>query len=98
MVYQSVSKKIKNQKNKSLYFSIYGVTSISEIEDEFSQQLFPIRYSKAVAIFGSILQKVVKNSLNDSSLMLQISDIDIQNSFDNISEKLIPRRVGKINC
>lgn len=90
--------KLKIQKKKCLYVSLYGLTSIREIEDKFFQQLFPIRSSKIVTILGSILQGFVRTSLkmdfnndgnDDGSLMLQIPNIEIQKSLDNIDNSII---------
>lgn len=52
-----------NEKYKYLYVSLYGVKSISQIEDQFFQQLHPWLASKAFNIGAKLLKGVVKTSV-----------------------------------
>jgi predicted ATPase len=45
----------KDNKQKCLYISLYGMTAFSEIEDAFFQQLHPVLSLKGMAITGKIL-------------------------------------------
>ena len=90
--------KLKNNKKKYLYVSLYGMTSTTEIEDEFFRQLHPILSSQGMAIAGKALQGVVKGTLkvdlggdgkDDGSVSLQIPKIDLPESFKNADESIL---------
>ncbi len=73
-----------NKHTKFIYITLYGVTSIGEIEDQIFQQLHPILSSKVMALSGKLLKGVVKASLkidldNDTKLNLDpnLSNINL---------------------
>ncbi len=86
-----------NKKQKCLYVSLYGMTSFSEIENIFFQQLFPIRSSKAASITGKVLQGLIKASLKidlnndgkDDTVSLQIPKIELPKSFENVDNSIL---------
>ena len=85
------------KKQKCLYVSLYGMTSFSEIENIFFQQLFPIRSSKAASITGKVLQGLIKASLKidlnndgkDDTVSLQIPKIELPKSFKNADKSIL---------
>lgn len=54
---------LREKKRKCLYVSLNGVTSFSEIENAFFQQLFPALSSKPIALAGNILAQIIKGTL-----------------------------------
>lgn len=48
---------------KVLYVSLYGMTQVQQIEDEFFRQLHPVLSSKSVAFAGRLIKGVVKGAL-----------------------------------
>ncbi|WP_072013951.1 P-loop NTPase fold protein [Myxosarcina sp. GI1] len=90
--------KFENKKQKFLYVSLYGMTSFTEIENSFFQQLHPLLSSKGMAITGKILQGVLRTTLkidlnsdgkDDGSVSLQIPKIDIPESFKKADERIL---------
>lgn len=78
--------KLKENDRKCLYISLYGMTSFSEIENAFFQQLHPVLSSKGMAITGRILKGLLKGALkidlnndgkDDGTLNLQIPEINL---------------------
>ena len=78
--------KLEKQQQKCLYVSLYGMTSFSEIEDTFFQQLHPVLSSKGMAITGKILKGLLKGTLkidldgdtkDDGSINIQIPEINL---------------------
>lgn len=53
----------KNNEAKFIYVSLYGVSSVFEIEEQFFQQLHPVLSSKPFTIGAKILRGVVKGTL-----------------------------------
>ncbi len=89
-------KKIKDQ--KCLYVSLYGMTSFSDIEDTFFQQLHPILSSKGMAITGKILKGLLKGSLkidldgdkkDDGTVSIQIPDINLPDYLRNTDQCIL---------
>ena len=79
-------KKLKEQKYKVLYVSLYGVASFSEIGNIFFQQLHPILSSKGMAITNKIFSGLVKATFkidlnndgqDDGSVSSQMPQLDI---------------------
>lgn len=77
---------LKARNQKCLYISLYGMTSSSEIEDAFFQQLHPILSSKGMAITGKIFKGLLKGTLkidlnddrrDDGTLNVQIPEINL---------------------
>ena len=90
--------KLKEQKQKYLYVSLYGMTSFSEIEDTFFQQLHPVLSSKGMKIAGKVLQGAIKASLkfdinsdgkDDGSLSIQNCNIDLTENFKKADESIL---------
>lgn len=90
--------KLKEQKQKYLYVSLYGMSTVEEIEDAFFQQLHPILSSKGMAITGKILKGVLKTTLKidwdrdskeDITLSSQIPDINIPDYFKNTDQYIL---------
>jgi KaiC/GvpD/RAD55 family RecA-like ATPase len=90
--------KLEKKKQKCLYVSLYGMTSFSEIESSFFQQLHPVLSSKGMAITGKIFQGLLKTSLkidlnsdgkDDGSVSLQIPKIDLPKSFKKADERIL---------
>ena len=74
----------RQKKHEFLYVSLYGLTTFSEIEDAFFQQLNPLMASKGMVIAGKILKGFIKGSLkvdldqdgkDDGSWSFQVPDI-----------------------
>ncbi len=91
-------KKLKQKKQKSLYVSLYGMTSFSEIEDAFFQQLHPVLSSKGMAVTGKILKGVLKGTLkidldgdkkDDGSVTLGIPDINLPDYLKNTDKSIL---------
>ena len=90
--------KLKQKKQKSLYVSLYGMTSFSEIEDAFFQQLHPVLSSKGMAITGKILKGVLRGTLkidldgdkkDDGSVTATIPEINLPDYFNNTDESIL---------
>lgn len=78
--------KLKQNKKKYLYVSLYGITTYSEIENLFFQQLHPVLSSKGMALVGKILKGALKATVKvdldgdnkpDASLNSQVPDINL---------------------
>lgn len=91
-------KSLKDRNQKCIYVSLYGMTSFSDIEDAFFQQLHPILSSKGMAITGRILKSLVKGTLKidldsdrneDGRLSIQIPDIDIPEYLRNTDKSIL---------
>jgi len=84
----------QEESQRCLYISLYGMTSFSEIEDAFFQQLHPILGSKGMAIAGKILKGVAKITLkidlnDDATLNTPIPDLDLPKYFKNIDKSVL---------
>ena len=60
---RNLSTKKEPNKQRYLYVSLYGISSYSEIEDSFFQQLHPVLSSKPMAIAGKILKGTLKTAI-----------------------------------
>ena len=78
--------KLKADKQKCLYVSLYGMTTFSEIEDAFFQQLHPVLSSKGMAITGKIVKGLIKGTIkvdldsdgrDDGTLNPQVPEINL---------------------
>lgn len=90
--------KLRNNNQKCLYVSLYGITTFSEIEYAFFQQLHPVLSSKGMAITGKILKGLLKGMLkidlnNDSrdegTLSLQVPEINLPEYLKNTDKSII---------
>lgn len=89
---------LQKDNKRYLYVSLYGVGTISEIEDSFFQQLHPILSSKAMAITGKILKGAIKASIKidldgdktkETTIASQVPDINIPDFLKDTSSCII---------
>lgn len=89
---------VKSPKQKFLYISLYGITTFSEIEDQFFQQSHPILSSKGMAIAGKIFKGALKTTLKidlnsdgkeDGSISSQIPDINFPDYLKNTDRHIL---------
>ncbi|MDJ0898899.1 MAG: P-loop NTPase fold protein [Xenococcus sp. MO_188.B8] len=90
--------KLKQEQKKSLYVSLYGMTSFSDIEDAFFQQLHPVLSSKGMAITGKILKGLLKGTLkidldgdknDDGSVTVAIPEINLPDYLKNTDKSIL---------
>ncbi|MBW4514061.1 MAG: KAP family NTPase [Timaviella obliquedivisa GSE-PSE-MK23-08B] len=90
----------EQEENEQRYFyiSLYGVTTLSEIEDKFFQLLHPIRSSKGMAITGIILKGLLKGALkidltgdgrDDGTWNIQIPEINLPKHLENVNQSIL---------
>jgi len=86
------------KKEDYLYVSLYGVTSYTEIEDAFFQQLHPVLASKGMKLAGKILKGLIKTTIKvdldgdgkeDGNISSGIPDINLPDYMKNIDSKVI---------
>ncbi|WP_345872941.1 P-loop NTPase fold protein [Shewanella algae] len=87
-----------NSDCKFLYISLYGLTSFSEIEDEFFKQLHPVLASKGMALTTKVLKGVLKIAIkvdldndgkSDTTLSSQVPDINLPDYLKNAGERVL---------
>jgi Cdc6-like AAA superfamily ATPase len=90
--------KLKENKQKCLYVSLYGVTTFAEIEDQFFQQLHPVLSSKGMAVTGKIFKGLLRLSLkidldgdskDDASVSPQIPEINLPDYLKNTDQCIL---------
>jgi len=90
--------KLKANGQNYLYVSLYGITSYSEIENLFFQQLHPVLSSKGMALAGKILKGLIKTSIKidldgdnkaDASVNSQVPDIDLPEHFKSADGNIL---------
>jgi hypothetical protein len=90
--------KLKTNNQKCLYVSLYGMTTFSEIEDAFFQQLCPVRSSKGMAITGKIVKGLLKGTLkidlnddsrDDGTWSVQIPEINLPEYLKNTDKSIL---------
>ncbi|MDJ0737602.1 MAG: P-loop NTPase fold protein [Nostocaceae cyanobacterium] len=91
--------KLKQNNQKCLYVSLYGMTSFSEIEDMFFQQLHPVLSSKGMAITGKIFKGLLKGTLkidldnddkkDDGTWTLGIPDINFPEYLKDTDKSIL---------
>lgn len=96
---QFIEKYPKSDKQeKFIYITLYGVTSVSEIEDQIFQQLHPILSSKAMALSGKILKGIARASLkidfdgdnrSDGSLNVCMPNVNLPDYLKNTSKSIL---------
>jgi KAP-like P-loop domain-containing protein len=85
----------ESKKDRTLYVSLYGITSVRQIEDEFLRQLHPILSSKGMKIAWAVTKKLVKATakveLGDEEVSIdaQLPDIDLNDYFETPKECLL---------
>ncbi|MGP1388020.1 MAG: P-loop NTPase fold protein [Thainema sp.] len=92
-------KKLERKRQKSLYVSLYGMASFSDIEFAFFQQLYPpfLTSKKAILVgklFGNFIKGMFKVDLNsdgkdDVSITLQGSNINLINSLADVGKNIL---------
>lgn len=78
---EKLKRKAKSDKTgkKSLYVSLYGMTNVSEIQESFFQQLYPLLASKPVVVAGQIMKVVARGGVKiDDKLTWNILIPDIK--------------------
>ncbi|MDM0048815.1 P-loop NTPase fold protein [Variovorax sp. J22R115] len=77
---------------RTLYVSLYGVSSKSEIEDQFFEQLHPILAHKGTKVAGKILKGALKATLkidldndgkSDGSVSVGVPDVNVADLLKN---------------
>jgi hypothetical protein len=90
--------KLKEDGQNYLYVSLYGITSYSEIENLFFQQLHPVLSSKGMALAGKILKGLIKTSIKidldgdnkpNASINSQVPDIDLPEHFKSADGNIL---------
>jgi len=91
-------KKLEESEQKCLYISLYGITSLSDIDDKFFELLHPVRSSKEMAITGKILKGLLKGTFkidldgddkDDASWNVQIPEINLPKHLKNIDKSIL---------
>lgn len=87
-----------NQECQFLYISLYGLTSFSEIEDEFFKQLHPVLASKGMAITAKVLKGILKTTIkvdldgdgkSDTTVSSQVPDINLPEYLKNAGKRVL---------
>lgn len=90
--------KLKENGKQCLYISLYGMSTISEIEDKFFQLLHPILSSKGMTITGIIVKGLLKGALKidlnsdgkeDGIWNIQIPEINLPKHLENINKSIL---------
>ena len=90
--------KLKKDKQKCLYVSLYGITSFSEIEDAFFQQLHPVLSSKGMALTGKVFKGFLKGAFkidlnndgnNEGTWNIGIPNINIPEYLKNTDNSIL---------
>lgn len=93
-----INKLIDKNKEKFIYVSLYGITSFSEIEDEFFRQLHPRLASKGMRLTGKIFKGILRTSLKIDfdrdekeigSINSQIPDVNFPDYLTNIDNHIL---------
>ncbi|MCC5642756.1 KAP family NTPase [Nostoc sp. CHAB 5824] len=89
---------LREKKRKCLYVSLNGVTSFSEIENAFFQQLFPALSSKPIALAGNILAQIIKGTLkvdfnhdgrDDGTISVASPNVNLTEYFTNLEQSIV---------
>jgi len=92
------SEKLKKRSQQCLYISLYGMSTLSEIDDKFFELLHPILSSKGMAITGIIVKGLLKLGLRidldgdkkeDGIWNIQIPEINLPKHLENINESIL---------
>jgi hypothetical protein len=90
--------KLKADGQNYLYVSLYGITSYSEIENLFFQQLHPVLSSKGMSLVSKILKGLIKTSIKidldgdnkpDASVNSQVPDINLPEHFKSADGNIL---------
>ena len=86
------------QSKKHIYISVYGASSLSDIDDRFFQSLHPILSSKPAKLAGIILKDMLKLSIpiylnqdnqSDGSLGLKLPKLDIPQYLKDVDKRIL---------
>ncbi len=89
---------LKSQGAKHLYVSLYGLSALSQIDDELFRQIHPVLSSPAMKFAGKLLKGAVKGTLkidldgdgkDDGSVSGELPSIDMQKLFSKPSDRLL---------
>ena len=81
-----------------LYVSLYGITAIQQIEDEFFRQLHPVLSSKSVAFAGKLFKGLVRGTLkidlngdgkDDGSIAIGTPDLKLPEYLRNTNSLVL---------
>lgn len=84
--------RLKENKGKYLYVSLYGITSTKDIENMFFQQLHPVLSSKGMQLTSKVIKRILKATIKvdidgdgkeDGSVNPQIPDINLPDYLKN---------------
>lgn len=79
-----------------IYISLYGVSTLSQVEDKFFEVLHPLLSSKPAKLAGIVLRGLVKTTIqvdlnadktSDGSYSLQIPDIPLPEYLNNVEKR-----------
>lgn len=89
---------LSDRKVKHLYVSLNGVSTFSEIEDQFFEQLHPVLASKPMKIASKVFKGILKTAMNidwngdgkvDASVSSNVPDINLPEYFRSADDKLL---------
>lgn len=90
--------KLEKNNQKYLYISLYGMSTISEIEDKFFQLLHPILSSRGMAVTGIIVKGLLKGALkidlnndgkDDGTWNIQIPEINLPKHLEDVNKSVL---------
>jgi len=90
--------KLEENNQKCLYVSLYGMTTFSDIEYAFFQQLHPVLSSKGMAVTGKTFKGLLKSTLkidlnndnrDDGTWSIQIPDINLPEYLKNTDKSVL---------
>ena len=93
-----INKHFKENSIKPIYVSLYGITSFTEIEDEFFRQLHPKLSSKGAKLAGKVFKGLLKATIRvdldsdgkqESAINSQIPDINLPDYLTNIDKRVL---------
>ena len=93
-----IKKFIEENDLKIIYVSLYGITSFTEIEDEFFRQLHPKLSSKGAVIAGKIFKGLLKTTINidlnsdgnsEGSITSSLSDLNLPDYLTNVDKHIL---------
>jgi len=88
----------KQNEIRFIYVSLYGLTSFSEIEDEFFRQLHPMLSSKGMKLAGKFFKGILKTTIKvdwdsdgkpEGTINSQIPDINLPDYLTNIDSHIL---------
>lgn len=88
----------ENEDKKFLTVSLYGVSSVSEIDESLFQQLHPVLGSKKMKLAGKILKGLLKTTVNidlngdgkkDVTQGINIPDVNLPSYLNKLDDKIL---------